>query len=170
VSTFVFVVVDRNGKTTSINATRAGAQAKIDRFNADPFIEPGKPDPAAPYRIEEWSVNGGEPIRDSSEARSENLTDDDERERQRIEKAWDESADPYVVDPIHEFGELSDASQAHIYRFVSALQFESGDMSLAAIEAQHIELVLNLCEGSKSAAARVLGIDRRTLYRRLGAS
>jgi hypothetical protein len=48
---FVFAVVDCRDKISSINATRDLAQSKVDRFNADPFIEPGTPDPGAPYAV-----------------------------------------------------------------------------------------------------------------------
>lgn len=53
----VFVVVDCRDKISSINATSDFAQSKVDRFNADPFIEPGTPDPFAPYRVERWIVS-----------------------------------------------------------------------------------------------------------------
>jgi DNA-binding NtrC family response regulator len=38
--------------------------------------------------------------------------------------------------------------------------------SLAQWNAKYIEYVLNLTKGKKTAAARILGINRRTLYRR----
>ncbi|MFO0748361.1 MAG: sigma-54 dependent transcriptional regulator [Myxococcota bacterium] len=40
--------------------------------------------------------------------------------------------------------------------------------SLALVEQQHIERVLSAVGGNKTKAARILGIDRRTLYRKLG--
>ena len=47
------------GSTTGIVAVYANeseANERRDRFNADPFIEPGTPDQDAPYRVEPWSV------------------------------------------------------------------------------------------------------------------
>ena len=38
--------------------------------------------------------------------------------------------------------------------------------SLKALEDRHIERVLRIAGGNKSRAARLLGISRRTLYRR----
>ena len=43
---------------------------------------------------------------------------------------------------------------------------EGGDLSLAEVERRHIERVLRLAEGNKSAAAKILGVDRRTLQRK----
>ena len=39
--------------------------------------------------------------------------------------------------------------------------------SLGDISEKYVELVMNFVMGNKARAARVLGIDRRTLYRRL---
>ncbi len=39
-------------------------------------------------------------------------------------------------------------------------------LDLEAVERRHIQRVLSLCNGNKSAAARTLGIDRRTLQRK----
>jgi len=44
---------------------------------------------------------------------------------------------------------------------------ESEDVSLSARERDHIRHVLERSGGNKMAAARMLGLDRRTLYRRL---
>jgi DNA-binding NtrC family response regulator len=41
------------------------------------------------------------------------------------------------------------------------------DLSLAAVERAHVDRVLSASGGNKAAAARALGIDRRTLYRHL---
>ncbi len=41
--------------------------------------------------------------------------------------------------------------------------------SLADVEARHISQTLTHFEGNKSEAAKALGIDRRTLYRKLKA-
>jgi Nif-specific regulatory protein len=43
---------------------------------------------------------------------------------------------------------------------------DSEALELAAMERRHIEQVLRLTDGNKSAAARLLGIDRRTLQRK----
>lgn len=91
----------------------------------------------------------------------------DAREWLRIAAAWDETADPAAVDPIHEFAALPDASQQHVIRFVRALETASGAMTLREAEAQHILAVLSACDGNKALTARALGIDRRTLYRKL---
>jgi DNA-binding NtrC family response regulator len=44
---------------------------------------------------------------------------------------------------------------------------EAGRKSLVDVERAHIERVLEDCGGNRSAAARVLGIDRKTLWRKL---
>jgi DNA-binding NtrC family response regulator len=44
-----------------------------------------------------------------------------------------------------------------------------GIPTIAEVEAQHIQLVLNHHAGNMSRAAKALGIDRRTLYRKLKA-
>jgi len=43
-----------------------------------------------------------------------------------------------------------------------------GDLSLDAVERDHIAKVLRLCEGSRSQAARLLGIHRSTLLQKIG--
>lgn len=41
------------------------------------------------------------------------------------------------------------------------------DLTLAEVEHQHIERVLTHCQWNRSAAAKILGIDRRTLYSKI---
>jgi DNA-binding NtrC family response regulator len=43
---------------------------------------------------------------------------------------------------------------------------ESDELELAAVERRHILRVLRMADGNKSAAARLLGVDRRTLQRK----
>jgi DNA-binding NtrC family response regulator len=40
------------------------------------------------------------------------------------------------------------------------------DITLRELEARHIEGVLRRCAGNRSRAARTLGIERKTLYRK----
>ena len=42
------------------------------------------------------------------------------------------------------------------------------DLSLEAVESEHIAKVLKLCEGSRSQTARLLGIHRSTLLQKIG--
>jgi len=42
--------------------------------------------------------------------------------------------------------------------------------TLAEVESAYITRVLEMTDGNKALAARILGIDRRTLYRKIGAS
>lgn len=39
--------------------------------------------------------------------------------------------------------------------------------TMAALESMYVKLVLEACGGNKNRASKVLGIDRRTLYRKL---
>lgn len=50
------------------------------------------------------------------------------------------------------------------------VSLEDGEsvLSLRQVEQRYIELMLRFTEGNKSHAAQLLGIDRRTLYRKLG--
>lgn len=52
----IYMLIDKNRDVLSVNATEEAANEKRDRYNADPFIEPGVPDPAAPYAVEAWEV------------------------------------------------------------------------------------------------------------------
>jgi transcriptional regulator with PAS, ATPase and Fis domain len=49
---------------------------------------------------------------------------------------------------------------------VPAAPSEGEAVSLRQLESRHIQRVLRLANGNKSRAARILGIDRRTLYRK----
>jgi len=51
---------------------------------------------------------------------------------------------------------------------VGSAEIAAGDdpMTLAAVERRHVERVLRLAGGNKSVAARMLGLDRRTLQRK----
>jgi DNA-binding NtrC family response regulator len=42
------------------------------------------------------------------------------------------------------------------------------ELPLAAVECAYVQHVLDLMHGNKARAARILGIDRKTLYRKLG--
>jgi transcriptional regulator with PAS, ATPase and Fis domain len=44
---------------------------------------------------------------------------------------------------------------------------DSWQMPLQQVEKEHIQRVLNMCNGHKSKAAEILGIDRKTLHRKL---
>jgi len=52
----VTLLLAADGKICSVYADRAAAEARRDRFNADPFIEPGTPDPDAPYSTKTWGL------------------------------------------------------------------------------------------------------------------
>ena len=43
----------------------------------------------------------------------------------------------------------------------------AGGQRLADVEREHIDRTLRAVAGNKAAAARVLGLDRKTLYRKL---
>jgi DNA-binding NtrC family response regulator len=40
------------------------------------------------------------------------------------------------------------------------------DLALKELEARHIEAVLRRCDGNRTRAAKILGIERKTLYRK----
>jgi transcriptional regulator of acetoin/glycerol metabolism len=44
---------------------------------------------------------------------------------------------------------------------------DAGDQSLAAVRKEHILRIFAACNNNRTDAARVLGIDRKTLYRAL---
>jgi DNA-binding NtrC family response regulator len=46
---------------------------------------------------------------------------------------------------------------------------ESGNQTLASVEREHVEAVLERCEGSRTRAARILGVSPSTLWRKLQA-
>lgn len=52
----VFLLVGAQTGTVAVYAHREAAEARRDKYNADPFIEPGHPDPDAPYEVQSWNV------------------------------------------------------------------------------------------------------------------
>lgn len=56
----VTLLLNHLGQPLAAFASHADAQARCDKYNADPFLEPDKPDPDAPYSIETWSVDDDE--------------------------------------------------------------------------------------------------------------
>jgi len=71
--------------------------------------------------------------------------------------------DVLVLDDFLRGGRPADPQTAFLQR-----ASEQG-VSLAELERRYIDLVLDRCEGNKAKAARMLGIDRSTLWRKLGA-
>ncbi len=53
----VHLLLTSRETVVSVYEDEAEANATADRFNADPFIEPGNPDTDAPYRVESWVVH-----------------------------------------------------------------------------------------------------------------
>lgn len=47
-----FFLVSKDGVQCAAFAKKDDAEAKAAKYNADPFIEEGSPDPDAPYRVE----------------------------------------------------------------------------------------------------------------------
>ncbi|GAB4166228.1 MAG: sigma 54-interacting transcriptional regulator [Geothermobacteraceae bacterium] len=52
-------------------------------------------------------------------------------------------------------------------RQLPELDTDTSLLPLAEVERRYIERVLDACDGNRSVAARILGIDRKTLYRKL---
>jgi hypothetical protein len=52
----VTVVMTARGHISAIYADPAEAAKQVQAFNADPFLEPGQPDPDAPYEAVEWGL------------------------------------------------------------------------------------------------------------------
>jgi hypothetical protein len=52
----VYLLLSSSNQVCSIYESREDAEAKRDRFNADPFLELGRGDPDAPYTVAAWSV------------------------------------------------------------------------------------------------------------------
>lgn len=66
-----------------------------------------------------------------------------------------------------EIQEIHDAAGAAVHLISSKSADAGGDQELRAMERDHIVRVLAELHGNKLAAAKRLGISRRTLYRRL---
>jgi hypothetical protein len=54
----VYLLLSADGRVTCVYANRADAEAERDKFNSDPFINPGRADLDAPYSVEAWTVQG----------------------------------------------------------------------------------------------------------------
>ena len=52
----VHLLMGKSRTVVSVYASEKDAQAKCDRYNADPFIAPEQPDPDAPYTVETRTV------------------------------------------------------------------------------------------------------------------
>lgn len=52
----VTFLLRRGGHVVSVYSKEADARARMEKFNADPFLAPGHPDPDAPYSIARWHV------------------------------------------------------------------------------------------------------------------
>lgn len=52
----VFLLVGKQTGTVSVWASKEDAEARRDKFNADPWVEPGNPDQDAPYEVQAWNV------------------------------------------------------------------------------------------------------------------
>ena len=70
-----------------------------------------------------------------------------------------------------DLADLSEPIRSHrATRVPEAVTAPEQFVTLAELEARYLRRVLDALEGNKSEAARILGIDRRTLYRRLAKS
>ncbi len=54
----VHLLLTNQGLVVSVFADRVDAEKKRDQFNDDPWLEPGIPDTAAPYSIQDHMVRG----------------------------------------------------------------------------------------------------------------
>lgn len=52
----VSLLLSASGQVRGVYESEADAKAQFEKYNADPFIEEGTPDPDAPYSIETWVV------------------------------------------------------------------------------------------------------------------
>jgi len=67
-----------------------------------------------------------------------------------------------------EWGGTEDALEGAVERVLTRADAESASVpSLDAVERRHITRVLSAAHGNKTLAARILGIDRKTLHRKL---
>ncbi len=84
-------------------------------------------------------------------------------------EAMKRGADDYVVKPVHadELLAVLDRQHAALAADEAEAQAPSEPLRLSQLEWEHIQRVLNEHDGNISAAARALGIHRRTLQRRL---
>jgi hypothetical protein len=58
----VWVLKTAHNQMVSLYADQPSADAKRDRWNTDPFLSPGEPDPDAPYVVERWRIQDGGPL------------------------------------------------------------------------------------------------------------
>lgn len=54
--TQVFLLVGKQTGTIAVYGSREEAEERQNKFNSDPWIEPGNPDVDAPYEVQAWSV------------------------------------------------------------------------------------------------------------------
>jgi hypothetical protein len=55
----VALVLTVDGRVASIWASKEAAEAHAAKYNADPFMALGEPDPDAPYSVQVWRVTDG---------------------------------------------------------------------------------------------------------------